>query len=82
MNSVEIRNENTTDRAILSANAAFVTERIIYNCEIVLNLNSSRCTVFLAFFAAYTSVRAFRACDSAFFFIVAGNENVFLVGHK
>ena len=82
MNSVKVGNENTTNRAIISAESAFGTERIIDVSKIILNLNSARGTVLFALLTTDAGVRAFRASNRSFFFIIAGHEHVFLVGHK
>ena len=82
MDSVKIRYENTTDRAILCAFLAFCAKRVIDSCKIINNLYCARSTVFLTLFASDAGIRAFLTSHSTLILIVAGNHNSLYVCHK
>ena len=82
MYTVKIRNEDTADGAIFGAKTALCTKGIIYNREVIFDLNRARGAILFTLFAADAGVRAFSASGRALFLITAGNEKIFLICHK
>ena len=82
MYSVEIRDENTADGAVLCAKLALVAKAVVDRCEIVHDLDRARGAILFALLAAYASIGAFLSCRCALFLITAGNKDLINVSHQ
>lgn len=82
MYSVEIRNENTSHRAILCTLAAACAETVINSRKVIFDFDSAALAGLFAFLTADAGICAFLSCRRTLFLIATGNEHALYVCHK
>ena len=82
MYSVEIRDENTADGAVLCAKLALCTKAVVDGCEIVHDLDRTRGAILFALLTSDTSVTALLSCNRALILVVTSDEHALNVVHN
>ena len=82
MYSVEVRDEDTTDGAVLCADLAFVAKAVIDGGEVILNLDRARGAILFALLTSDTSVTALLSCQSALILVITSDKHSLDVVHN